>query len=382
MYDKGIMDFGREINQLYLHQTLKNFAISIIGVFIPVYIVSEGFSIYHAAYFILLSGLIGFVFSFPLAKVVSRLGFKKSISISFLFTLPGLALIRAFDLSLVLITVSGVLYNLGRSLHSISLSSGFALLSEDKSRDKDSGKMLSLPSISRVVAPFLGGTIFALFGFQQLLLVSIAVLLLSILPLLLTGDHHDNVSFKGLSHVLENYGEEVKFFSIRGIQSVAGVSITALFVYTLIGGSVDVGTARALDSLGFTVTGLLAGYLADKYGRNNILKIGTVGAGISHVFRGLMQTPLQMFTLSFIAGIFFQTYHVPLYSKFAEIADRKEKILEFYTVRKTFIGLGQTITVLLLLGSNYFLELRQAFITTFLLASIATFYMGIRFEKL
>jgi len=375
------MDFGREINLLYIHELLRNLGISIIGIFIPVYIVSEGFPIYYAGLFIILSGTVSLLCSYPLAKFISGFGFKHSLIASYLLTIPGLAIIQTVNLSLSVILVSAVLYNLGRVTHGICLKSEFAVESDDDSRDKDSGRMLSIPNISRVVAPLLGGTIFAVLGFSQLLLISITILAISILPLIMTKDHRDPFDYDIKSMISQDYISVVPLFTIRGIQSTSGVAIFGLFIYYLIGGTIDVGGARALDSLGFTITGLVTGRLIQKHGRSNILVLGAIGAAIAHSLRGFVATPTQVFILSMTAGIFFQIYHVPLYSRFAELAE-EEDILEFYTIRRMFSGIGNILTILTLIASYFFLGLSQAFIVTFMLASFSTLFMAYQYQKI
>lgn len=373
---------GREINLLYLHELLRNFGMSIIGVFIPIYIVSEGFSLYYAALFIIILGVVGVSFSYPLARFTSQFGFKHSLAASYVFVIPGLVMIRSLELSLLVIVVSSILYNLGRVIHNISLNSEFATDSKEESRDKDSGRMLSIPNISRVIAPLLGGTIFAILSFQHLLVVSITILGLSILPLALTKDHRDPFSYDIKKMISKDYLDVLPLFTSRGIQEVSAVSVFGLFIYYLIGGTVDVGGARALDSLGFTITGLITGRLVQKYGQSKILTIGTIGAALMHSLRGFVATPIQAFALSFIAGIFFQIYHVPLYSRFAKLAEQ-EDILEFYTVRKIFVALGNIITITTLLTIFYITQSMQiAFTATFLLAAASTIYMAYGFRKI
>lgn len=366
----------RDLDNLFVYEFLKNFAISLIGIFIPVYILSEGFGLFPAALFIILSGISGMILSYPISKIISRIGFKHSLICSYFFLIPGLAVIRLFELSIALIVVSSILYNIGRLFHNISLNSEFAVDSDEGKRTEDSGKMLSLPSISRIIAPLAGGLIFAGFGFSDLLLVTLFVLLLSVIPLILSKEHRDPMEYNMRSLLDQELLKTVHLFIIRGIQGVTAVSIFGLFVYMIIGGSVDVGGARALDSLGFVLSGLAVGHFATKINKNLFVIVGCVGASIAFFLRGFLVTPFQVFAVSFFSGIFFQIYHIPVYSSFADEAEDTE-ILEFYALRKIFVAFGNILTVSTLILFYLIYDLRTGFIASFSLGGFATIVMAI-----
>ncbi|MFB6242432.1 MAG: MFS transporter [Candidatus Nanosalina sp.] len=368
---------GREIDEIYVYELLKNFALTLVGVFIPIYIISQGFSLFHAALFIVISGFIGIVLSYPVSRVISRIGFKHGLAAAYLFILPGLVLIQSLELSLAVIVVSSVLYNTGRVLHNICLNSEFAVDSDEDSRGSDSGKMLSLPSVSRVISPVIGGFIFASAGFQTLLLVAIAFLALSVVPLLASSDHRDPMDYSFRDILAQEHFTAVPLFVIRGVQAVTAVSVFSLFIFMIVGGggAVDVGWARSLDSLGFVLTGLATGKLVERYGKRPAIILGTSGAALIHLLRSIVALPLHAFLVSFLGGIFFQIYHVPIYSVFADRAE-DEDVLEFYALRKIFVSVGNVLTVATLVGSYLFLDLRGAFTATFLPAAASTVAMA------
>lgn len=366
---------GREIDEIFIYELLKNFALTLVGVFIPIYIVSQGFSLFHAALFIVISGFTGILLSYPLSRLISRIGFKHGLAAAYLFILPGLVLIQKLELSLLVIVASSILYNVGRVLHNISLNSEFAVDSDEENRGSDSGKMLSLPSISRIVAPAIGGFIFASAGFQTLLLVAIGFLVLSILPLLASSDHRDPMEYSFEDILAEEHFAAVPLFIIRGIQAVTAVSIFGLFIYEVVGGAVDVGWARSLDSLGFVLTGLATGKIIEKYGEHPAIILGTSGAALIHILRSMVVMPVHAFAVSFIGGIFFQIYHVPIYSDFADRAE-DEDVLEFYALRKIFVSLGNILTVATFVGGYLLVGVEAGFTATFVLAAVATVAMA------
>lgn len=367
----------REINEIILYEFLKNLGTSIIGVFIPIYILSQGLSIYHAGLFIIVSGFTSLLFSYPVSKIIAKKGFKHGMAASYLLLLPGLISIQVFELSIALIVVAGFLYHLGRVIHNISINAEFAVDSREETRGKDSGKMLSLPNISRIIGPLLGGVVFASLGFQTLLLISILLLALSVLPLMMTKDHRDPMEYDIKDLAEYDMREVLPVFVSRGVDAVSSVDIFALFIFVIVGGTVDVGWARSLDSLGFVLTGFVTGMLIQRYGSRKILITGALANGVLNMSRGFITTPTQAFTVSFLAGIMFQIYHVPLYSRFADLAEESD-VLEFYSLRKMFVGIGNILVVTTLFTFDYLYSLEAGFKAVFILGGLAMIVIAVR----
>lgn len=370
------MEF-RELDELYIYELLKNFGTSIIGVFIPIYVLTQGLTIYHAGLFILTSAFVSILFSYLISKVVAEKGFKHGLAASYLFILPGLVMIQQLELSIATIVFSGIFYNIGRVTHNISINAEFAVDSNEDSRGSDSGKMLSLPSISRIVAPLLGGTVFATLGFTALMAISVTCLFLSIIPLMVTSDHRDPMKYEFRNLAEYDLKQVLPVFVSRGVDAVSSVDIFAIFMFLSIGGTVDVGWVNALDSLGFVLTGFLTGAIIQRYGEKKPLIVGAIGNGILNFSRGFIWTPFQAFLLSFLAGIMFQIYHVPLYSHFADMAEDSD-VLEFYALRKMFVGVGNALVVGTLLTGTYLFGADIGFKAVFALGGLSMLIIAAR----
>ncbi|MFB6213612.1 MAG: MFS transporter [Candidatus Nanohaloarchaea archaeon] len=363
----------KSVNGLLIYEFLKNSAISLIGVFIPVYILSQGHGLGLAALFIGVSGLTGVLLSLPVSRVIHSKGLRSSLFASYIFLVPGLLLVRSFELSLLVVVTSGLLYGIGNLFHWIGLDAAFAADSDGDRRSMASGKILSLPKVSRILGPLAGGVVFASLGFAVLVSVSVVLLLLSGVPLLWVN-RGTGKSYRFGEILSREKRRMVPVFVIRGVQAASSVGVFGMFVFLLVGGALDVGAANALGSLGFVLTGLLAGKADSNGERNLLVSAGGLGAAAMYVARGLVVTPFQAFAVSFISGIFFQVYHVPVYARFADEAEMYGS-LAFNTLKRICFSLGTLVTILLLLCSRYFFSLRSSFIAVFLAASVGSLLM-------
>ncbi|WEL23792.1 hypothetical protein [Candidatus Nanohalovita haloferacivicina] len=365
------MFLDKEINDIYLYEVLRTFGMDLIGLFIPIYIISQGFGFEYALGFLMIEQLTGIVLSLPVSHIIARIGFKHSLALSYIFLLPALLLIRSTPLTLTVIAGSSIIYGIGKTLHSVSIDSEFAVDSHSKKRDSESSKMLGLPNISRILAPVTGGVILNQLGFSFLVSTSIAFFLLSAVVLFRSEDHRDPLDYDIKDVVKQNYAKTFPVFFFRGILNSAAVTAFALFTFFFIGSEIDAGAVAAIDNIGLLAVALISGKLSQRFGRAKIITAGLLSSSAIHFLRTIVSTPAQALAVSGIGGVVFMMYEVPLFSDFADVAE-DEDVLEFYTVKRIIFKAGQITTIGLITGIGLHSGLKQGFQAAFILAGLVS----------
>lgn len=365
--------FDGEIGDIYVYEALRTFGIQLISVFIPIHIAAQGFNFKYVFGFLIISYTTSVILSLPLSYVIAKKGFKKALLVSYIFLLPALLLIRS-NLNFEVIAVSAVLYSVAKILHGLAYESEFAVASHDSKRDSESGRMIGLPNIARVLGPLAGGFILSFAGFNMLVATSILFFLTSVIVIFRTQDHRDPLDYSLRQLISENITGSVPVFFFRGICNIAAVTVFALFVYYFVGGTVDVGIVSAIDNLGVILTALISGKLASRLGEGKLILAGTVLSSAIHFSRIIVSSPVEATLVSGLGGIFFMVYYVPLFSKYAEAAE-DEDVLEFYALKKVFFKAGQlaTVLVILLVGLEY--GLQTGFTAAFAIAGVSSLFM-------
>lgn len=350
-----MLEFFRqhEIGQIYLYELLQKMSLGLIGIFIPIFIATNGLNLAWAFGFLVIQSLSFMVLAVPVSYIIAKIGFKHSLVVSYLFYLPGLAGFQVFDLTPMLVTGSAVLIALGKAFHWIALHSEFAVDSHRSSREKQTGRMLGFPRIARALAPVTGGAIMAVYGFHALVSASVFFLVLSAVPLMASKDHRDPLDYSLKSLVDRKHLVFGSLFFLRGVSSATGKYLFPIFVFTVIGGTFNAGAVSSLTNLGSMLLALFLGRVASR-NRNESLMIvvGAVSSGILFVLRGFVSTPFEAFYISLSAGLLFMIYFIPVFSDQADAAE-DEDVLEFFAFREVFLGLGR-ITVL---GAGLYLVL-------------------------
>jgi predicted MFS family arabinose efflux permease len=367
-----IGDFGN----LIVYEFFKNFALSILGIFIPILIYSETQSLLLPGIYLLVKALTGFFAAYPVMKVINERGFRSGLSASYIFLVPSVLLIYLLQINLYLISAVAVLYSIGVTFHTESRDLEFAKGSNKENRDMQAAHLNALPNIGRLAGPAIGGLVSAWAGFNAMLLTALAAILISLIPA-----RNINIKTKtekiNLKSVLtsKNLNYSPVFLS-RGIQAYAAVAIFSLFTYVFIAGDFASGFVRSMDTLGFMIMAYFSGLVASKYSRFKIIAAGALISGLTYLLRIVISTPVEAFLVSILGGLSFKLYDIPLFSDFADRAEEVEE-RSFYTAKKTFNSLGKILTSLLFIGASIHLGEREAFNAIFILAAISTTVMTV-----
>ncbi len=364
------------IDQIYAYEMLQKFAFGLIGIFIPIYIASQGSPLQWVFLFLLLDTVAFMLAAIPVSYFIANIGFKHSLVISYLFYLPSFIALQKMELSVPLVAVTALLLGIGKALHWIALHAEFAVDSEEDSRGKASGRLLGLPRISRAIAPFLGGVIMTVYGFNMLITAAVFFMLLSAVPLLASRDHRDPLEYDLRSLLNKRHAVFGSLFVLRGTTIAAGAYLFPLFVFYIVGGTINAGGAKSLASLGAVAFALLVGRVTEKVEKKHMILVGTIASGIIFALRAYVTEPIEAFLISFVAGLMFMVYYVPLYSTMADWAE-DEDVLEFYAFREVFLCIGRIATygLALYVALNY--SLAAGLKASFLLAAGAALLLSL-----
>lgn len=364
----------KDFTNLIIYEFFKNFALSILGIFIPILIYSETQSLMLPGVYLLVKALTGFLVSYPVMKIINGYGFRSGLSASYIFLLPAVLLIYQLEINLILVPTVAVLYSIGVTFHTESKDLEFAEGSSKEDRDMQAAHLTSLPNIGRLLGPVIGGLASTLAGFGAMLMTAFIAILISIIPArnIDIKTRKTDLTLKSV-FTRENLYYSPVFLS-RGIQAYASVAVFSLFTYIFIAGSISSGLVRSLDTLGFMVMAYFSGYLASKYSRFKLIAAGAFFAGLTYLIRTVISTPIEAFLVSLAGGLAFKLYDIPLFSDFADRAENSEE-RSFYTAKKMFNSLGKIVTASVFIGIAAASTERAAFNSVFILAAVSTAVM-------
>jgi MFS family permease len=292
-----------ELNELYISVSIRFFVISMISIFIPIYLLKLGYPLKTVFLFYALLYFVHAILVIPVAKLGSKIGFKHLILLStpllisyfiLLYTLPEYHW-PIYGLAVLL----GVKY----SLFHTGLQVTFSKFSHKKSRGQELARLSIFRTLLSAAGPFLGGLVLTFLGFKALFIFGSILLVFSVIPLLYAKDTYGMSKFK-IKDIFQKRKKR-DLFGFIGFGLEAGVShivwpvflfLTIVESYSILG---LIATVSILFSVGFI-------YLAGKFSdinRRLVLKVGAIITTVIYFIKAVISTVLQAFLVDSLHGM-------------------------------------------------------------------------------
>ncbi len=374
------IDLGKEIQEVYLHSFLFKLAVKLVGIFLPLYILERGFSVETVFLFFLAYSGTYVVGSLPNAEIASKIGYKHTSLLASPMILVFYLLLRSVETqpSLILVAILG---GLGFNMYWTGMNPEVARSSHSEKREEETGFFFSMPALSSVISPVVGGLILAVSGFNVLFAVAALLIAASFIPFLFSREHHSGMNISPLEFAREEMDlNDFLTFLFKGGPSQGKKVLWPLYLALVIKGSISIGGAGGFMAFGGVVTSIFIGKITNDGNRKKVILAGTSIASASYILMSFITEPVTAFAVSMLNGLSFTAISIPVYSKAMEHSE-KEDIIEYFAFREIALSVGRIATLLTLLA--VFKLTRFKFILGFLFIAatvVAAGYFGSRMD--
>lgn len=341
------VDLQKEIQEVYLHSFLFKLAINLVAVFLPLYILSQGYSIAQVMVFFTVYYLAYIVFSVPNAEVSSKLGYKHTSLLASPLVLLFYLLLRYSDsLGIPLVWIAAV-GGYGFNLYWMGMNPEVAASSHAEERSKETGYFFSMPTLAAAISPFLGGLIVAAMDFDVLFTLASALVGMSFLPFLLSSEHREGMETDyrdifNMAH-LADFGT----YTVKGVASIGKKVLWPLYLAVIIQQATTIGGAGSLLAIGGAAASILSGKYTRPSNRKYMIGFGTLIAAASYILMAFVTNTFTALAVSALNGLSYTVASVPIYSKALDHAE-KEDHLEYFAMREIALAIGRIATLTIL----------------------------------
>lgn len=336
-----------DIHELYFSLSLRTFAIMLINIFVPIYLIKNGYSLQSVFwYYAAISGAHGLI-TFPAAKLSSRIGLKHLILISTPFLILNFLLLYSLD-KITLIGVPiwtiGVVGGISNGLFWVGHHTEFVESSKKESTGKQLGIVKILVSIFQTIGPIVGGFLLAWFDFPIVFIIVSVILALSVIPLLMTEDKHEpfKFSFKDFNKLFRT--KEVIGHVGFGVESSIHLVVWPIFIFYFVLGEklTTLGTISSLSLLfSLFITYLIANNMDKK--PNFFNDLGAIMNSVVWIVKNFIKTSIGVFFIDSVAGLTRTTQNIS-FNKICYDKARKSKTLQYIVLREFTINCGHAAT--------------------------------------
>ncbi|MEK6934749.1 MAG: MFS transporter [Nanoarchaeota archaeon] len=364
-HDHRLLHFAlkRELSEIYISFFLRAFAISLIGVFVPIYLVNEigvkftELLVFYIIFFITLA--IGYPFS---AKLSSKIGVKHVIMLSIPFHIIFYFLLYnmlRFDLSVYLL---GFIIGFGSGLFWYAYNADFAKVSDKKHRGEEVKILFVAASIIGIVGPFIGGYLLSLLDFYLLFMMVIILLISSVVPLLSSKDITLGHDFNLMDIFIKKNFDNFFLYFVQGVRVIVAGVFWPLFIFYTLKGYFSLGIIISGTALVSSIAVWFTGNYIDKIRKVNFAKVGSVVDGIVTFFRAFARNFLEITGLSLISGIAHNLVEISTEALGFDQANRTD-ISGFMIFREFVYVLGRVsfLLAILLIGLDPIASIKLGF---------------------
>jgi len=331
---------NRELDELYISIALRSLAMSLVGIFIPIYLLQLDYSLTSVLfYYVILSGTHS-LFTVPAARVAARFGFKHAIFFSIPFLVVAYAFLYTLETYSWPLWIIALMFGLSQALFWLGYHVDFAKFSDSQNRGKEVGMAELVSSFAFAIGPVSGGIMLSFFGFNTLLIVALIILLASVVPLFFSDDVHEPLRFSvGKLFKDQKARDFLAFFGV-GLELWAWAVVWPAFIFFFILGKnyVSLGSVASLSLLFSSITTLVVGKFSD-INRGLMLKVGAMFNSLVWIARGFVSTIFQVFLLESFYGVSQIMAYIPFDASTYDKANQSD-IVEYIAFREIVIHGG------------------------------------------
>lgn len=356
----------REIDEIYVSMSLRSFAISVVAIFIPIYLYKLGYSLQSILFFYMLIYVFKGLAEYFACNLVSRFGAKHIIalslpltSVSFIFLLTQgvyhwplwiLALANALPLSLFWLPYHD---DLSKAKHS-------------KEVGKEVGKIQFLINVSSALGPFIGGIIAGFFGMAYALLFATVVMMFAVVPLFKSPEITKRRSLSMKNFSLKRDIRDMIAYSGVGLENISSMIVWPLILFFIIESYTKLGSIATISLFVAITASIYMGKVTDKYEKRKVMRVSGITHSLSIAARFVATTVNAAYLVNILSSVTHVVMIVPFVSEFYMRADEEPRA-EYILGMEIAVDIARALGFLVLFLLTYLFSTKDVLLSGILM---------------
>jgi MFS family permease len=342
-----------ELNEMYFFMAARSFGLSLVGIFIPIYLYLSGYGFRNILLYYILLYFFELVCEYPSASLLKKIGPKHLMvmSLPFLvFHFWQLLTLSTYNWSPLLLALP---VGISLGLFWEAYHYDFSRTKCQKKASRETGMMEILVSTTGAIAPLIGGIIATKYGVGSLIVFVIVILLFGAVFLFKTGDNNFRKGKLDLGRIkIKDIWRDLLSYSGMGWEVVSDMQIWPLLLIIFIKGYENIGIVTSASLL---VTVLVTYWImkrGDKTGRVIYLRTG----GFIGFIVGIARVFVENITAAFAVNIsrsFSKSLQISPFSTEYYLHADEESRSEYIFYMESAVDIARVIYFSILLGLTY-----------------------------
>jgi MFS family permease len=293
---------NKEVREFETGYLLKIIGKSLVGIFIPLYLLNLGYSLSMVMVFYGIASLVMVATVLLAAKFCAKFGSKKSIILSTFFYIAYYGGILFLPAQSPLIFVIPIIYGLSEAFYWIPFHSLFAIGLDRGRVGKQNGLFSALENLTAAFGPILGGALITFTGFNTPFLIALCFLIASLVPLFISKDFNHRRAFS-MKHNIRRFDLRYFITFFGGGVGARADSLWPIFIFFFISSYIFVGGLSTFSLIVATLSMLFAGWIYDRLGLRMLYPISAFALGALNILRAFVRTAFQIVGLDVLSSV-------------------------------------------------------------------------------
>lgn len=334
--------------------TLRQFAISSVSIFIPIYLYELGFSLRFIGIYFVCSYLAKLCVEVFSRKIIYRYGIHHVLTFSYIaaaaFTI-FMYLVPEYPLFLLVSIPAFALFN---GLFWVSRHTDIASIFKTKQLDRSTGIIIIAGIVASIIAPLVGGVLSENFGVQIALLLSFAILLLAT-ALLVNEMHAEKRRYHYSPHKLNprSVAQDLTANFAMNYESSMATFLWPLFIFIAVAGYQTIGFVLSLNAIAIVV---LTEIIRRRKNRHRAIMAGSIIRAASFAARPFASTLGRVVGIDLIGAISVGFISSPYTAQYYVNARRAKDIIGYVIAMEVAGDIAKLLLWALVAFASTFLD--------------------------
>lgn len=366
----------QEMGKVYWCHGVSSFGISLVTIFVPIFLLKIGYSFRTVLVYLFLQGLFSLILQIPTGFLFRYLSSHSLLVIGSLFYAVFLGLLGTLQSQKWSLALLALVWALNRTVYWPAFHYTFGIARAHEKAGRQIAGINALILFVHTTAPAIGGILATIFGIKYLYFAAAGLIIIAVIPILKSSQAPPKAKFKITWREIWRMRRDTIANVFNGTIITTELNIWPLLVFIIVGSYATVGNLSSIIALAGILITLFIGRKEDlEHGKRKYWHRGIATYSITNIGRAVVQNTAQIFGLNLLAGIGRSLSVTPFMNRYYSNSDCDFR-LGYVITMETAFALGSTLFMLtLLILTTTFSE---KVVLSIGLASISISTIGIR----
>lgn len=369
----------KEINELYVMNAIRSFADSMISIFVPIFLLKQGFALSLVLLYLLSWSIFAVVFCFIAFRLISKFGVKHMIfasipiTILYFLSLHQFSFLRTLMPDLLLTIFLGFMFAASIASYWMGFHLEFARFSSEVKSTKQLGVLRILSTVFAIFGPLVGALIITYFSFNMLFLIVMILLVISVIVLFFSKETHEPFKFSMRKALFRDFKKGFPYIA-EAFQSTTVGFLWPVLLFVFAISLNEIGGLYVVSNTALVLFTWFVSRQTTTANRHLFLNLGAFIHSLTLTVRVFLKTIASIAVVQGIGGLSITMLRLPFHTIFYNNS-KKRGFAQTIFFREVYLTIGRLIMLSILLVAFIFLPIKETLILGVLMGAIGTMFM-------